>query len=180
MHPLFAAYGDVKQVDFVVARRQFTGRCVCQAGRQYPARILAGQGHGTPYQPKPYFLAWAERKSWIGPAPGCSRILTLSWSVRPMMAKFSGSTTSSAPPLAAWDISFFRLGEVCLHVMGGGHLDCGYSMHGYRPAIEVSDNSIASGRAAPGASSILDDGSPSATSQSRSSAAHRVPSSPPG
>jgi hypothetical protein len=39
--------------------------------------------------------------SWMGPAPGLSATARRSASFAPMMAKFSGSTASTAPPAAA-------------------------------------------------------------------------------
>ena len=51
------------------------------------------------------FFAIFDKNSCIGPWPSCSRTRTLSVSVNPIIAKYSGNTTSFAPWFTATSIS---------------------------------------------------------------------------
>ena len=72
----------------------------------------------------------------------------------------------------------FGLHEVAADIGAGGHLDGGHQRHGSMPS--PSDTPKAAVPLPPGTSSMCLEATPRATSQLRSSAARRLPSSPPG
>ncbi len=99
---IFVAQFQVEQMNLVIARHLLAVFIEHQAGIPDLVRRARRQRDRSAHQP--YFVlarGFAEERLDRAPDPDCSRTLTLSCSVMPMMAKNSGNTTRRAPCAAA-------------------------------------------------------------------------------